>query len=42
MDCVRYLISQVGYSSNIVYAPIRESDPIRQRLYSEMHTADWW
>ena len=39
---VRYLIRQVAYSSDIVYAPIREYDSSGERLYSEMHTADWW
>jgi len=42
MDCVRYLIRQVAYSSDIVYAPIAEYDLSGQRLYSEMHTVDWW
>jgi len=42
IDCVRYLISQVAYSSDIVYASIREYDSSGERLYSEMHTANWW
>jgi len=42
IDCVCYLIRQVAYSSDIVYAPIREYDLSGERLYSEMHTADWW
>jgi len=42
IDCVRYLIRQVAYSSDMVYAPIREYDSSGEQLYSEMHTADWW
>lgn len=42
IDCVRYLIRQVAYKSDMVYAPIREYDSSGERLYSEMHTADWW
>ena len=42
MDCVRYLIRQVVYSSDMVYAPIREYDSSEERLYSEMHMEDWW
>jgi len=42
IDCVRYLIRQVVYSSEMVYARIREYDSRGERLYSEMHTADWW
>jgi len=42
IDSVRYLILQVAYSADIVYAPIREYDLSGERLYSEMHTAHWW
>jgi len=42
IDCVRYLICQVAYGSDMVNASIREYDSSRERLYSEMHTADWW
>jgi len=33
IDCVRYLIRQVAYSSDMVYAPIREYDISGERLY---------
>jgi hypothetical protein len=42
VSCVRYLIRQVAYRGDMVYAPIREYDSSGDRLYSEMHTADWW
>ena len=42
IDCIRCLIRQVAYSSDMVYAPIREYDSSGERLYAEMHTADWW
>jgi len=42
IDCARYLIHHVAYSSDMVYIPIREYDSSGERLYSEMHTADWW
>jgi len=43
INCVRYLIRQVAYRSDMVYTPIRESDLSGERVYSEMHTADgWW
>jgi len=41
IDCVRYLIRQVAYRSDMVYATIREYDSTGERVYSEMHTADW-
>ena len=42
LDCVRYLVRQVAYRSDMLYAPIREHDSSGKELYSEMHTADWW
>jgi len=42
IDCVRYLIRQVAHSSDMVYTPIREDDSSGERLYSEMHMANWW
>ena len=42
LDCIAYLVSQVTYRSDMVYAPIREYDSSGERLYTEMHTADWW
>ena len=42
IDWVRYLIRLVVCSSDMFYAPIREYDSSGERVYSEMHTADWW
>ena len=43
LECVRYLVRQVVYRADIVYAPIREDDSSVEQIYSEMHTADlWW
>jgi len=43
INSVRYLICQVTYSSDMVYAPIQEYDSSGERLYSQIHTADgWW
>jgi len=42
VHCVEYLLAQPAYRQDIVYGPIREYDGSGQRLYSEMHTADWW
>ena len=41
-SCVHYLIRQVAYRADMVYAPVCEYDSSGDRLYSEMHTADWW
>jgi hypothetical protein len=42
LDCVRYLLRQAAYRDDLVFAPRREYDHNGQRVYAEMHTADWW
>lgn len=42
LDCVRYLLRQIAYRDDFVYAPRREYDSKGERIYAEMHTADWW
>jgi len=42
LGCVRYLLRQIAYRDDLVYAPRREYDPSGQRIYAAMHTADWW
>jgi len=42
LGCVRYLLCQIAYRDDLVYAPRHEYDPSGQRIYAEMHTADWW
>jgi len=42
LGCVRYLLRQIAYRDDLVYAPRHEYDPTGHRIYAEMHTADWW
>jgi len=42
LDGVRYVLRQIAYQDDLVYAPRREFDPNGERIYPEMHTADWW
>jgi len=42
LDCLRYLLRQIAYRDDLGYAPSREYDQSTQRIYAEMHTADWW
>jgi len=39
---MRYLLPQIAYRDDLVYAPHGEYDQSGQRIYAEMHTADWW
>jgi len=41
LGCLRYLLRQIAYRDDLVYAPQHEYDSTRQRIYAEMHTADW-
>ena len=40
--CIRYLLKQPCFRDHLVYAPVREYNEAGERMYSEMHTADWW
>ena len=42
LDCVLYLLRQIAYRDDLVYASRREYDHSGKRVYAEMHTADWW
>jgi len=43
LDCVRYLLRQIAYRDDLVYAPRCEYNQSGQRIYAEMHKADsWW
>ena len=42
LDCVWYLLRQIAYRDDLVYAPRREYNHSGNRIYAEMHTADWW
>jgi len=42
LDCVRYLLRQIAYRDDFLYVPHREYDTNGQRIYAEMHAADWW
>jgi len=39
---VRYLLRQIAYRDDLVYAPGSEKDQSVQRIWAEMYTADWW
>jgi len=41
LDVIRWLIGQPANAEHLVYAPVQQYAGSR-RIYSEMHTADWW
>ena len=41
IGCVRYLIRQVPYKSDMLYTPLREYDSSGERVYYEMDTTNW-
>ena len=42
LSCIEYLLKQACFRDHLVYAPVREYNQAGERMYSEMHTADWW
>jgi hypothetical protein len=41
-QCARWLLRQPAYEDHLTYAPERHFNDAGERIYSEMHTADWW
>jgi len=42
MDCIRFLLKQPAYRDHMAYAPVRQYNDLGERIYTELHTADWW
>jgi len=42
VQIISYLLRQRAYINDLVYAPIHEYNAEGERVYSEMHTANWW
>jgi len=41
-QCIRYLLRQKAYAQYLVFKPQKDFDRQGNRVYTEMHTADWW
>lgn len=41
VECIKYLLRQPMFAGRLHYAPRRRFND-GERLYTEMHTADWW
>ncbi|KAF8464828.1 hypothetical protein BDZ91DRAFT_659835, partial [Kalaharituber pfeilii] len=41
-ECAQYLLRQRAYVDSLVFEATTEYDQNKQRVYSELHTADWW
>ena len=39
---LKYILKQPAYARNMVWDAVREFDEDGNRVYSELHTADWW
>ena len=42
LSCIKYLLKQPCFRDQIAYVPVQECNGTGERMYSEMHTADWW
>jgi len=41
-DTIQYLLRQQAYAEHLVFAPKHEFDEEYNRVYTDMHTGDWW
>jgi hypothetical protein len=42
LHCIRLLLSHLPFADHMVFGPERLFDSTGQRVYNEIHTADWW
>jgi hypothetical protein len=42
LQCARWLLRQTAYENHLAYAPERHFKDDGGRVYTAMHTADWW
>lgn len=40
--CASFLLKQRAFATEMVYTPVKIYDGNGERVYSELHTADWW
>ncbi|KAF8433433.1 hypothetical protein BGX38DRAFT_1289941 [Terfezia claveryi] len=41
-QCIRYLLHQKVYAQYLVFKSQKDFDRQGNRVYTEMHTGDWW
>jgi len=41
-DTIQYLLRQRAYAEHLVFEPIHEFDDEGNRVYTDIHTGDWW
>ena len=41
-DTIQYLLRQRVYAEHLVFEPMHEFDDEGNRVYTDMHTGDWW
>lgn len=41
-NVIRFLLGHTPFKDNLVYTPVRAFNENERRVYTEMHTADWW
>jgi hypothetical protein len=42
VNCIEFLLQQSAFKEHMVYAPIKDYNELGERVYSEVHTCDWW
>ncbi|PGH11603.1 hypothetical protein GX50_09028 [[Emmonsia] crescens] len=42
LPVITFLLGHKNFSKDLTYAPVRVFNQRQQRIYTEIHTADWW
>jgi hypothetical protein len=42
VTCIEFLLRQTAYKEYMTYAPLKIYNEMNERVYSELHTGDWW
>ena len=42
LDCIRLLLSHLPFADHMAFGPEGLFDSTGQRIFKEIHTADWW
>ena len=42
LDCIKHLLAHPPFRDELIYSPIQQFNVHGHRIYSDLHTADWW
>ncbi|KAF8420172.1 hypothetical protein EV426DRAFT_537901 [Tirmania nivea] len=42
IECVKLLLRNRSFGDSLIYAPVRQYNSVGERIYSDLHSLDWW